>query len=180
MLRIKITSGEAFDEESQKFVDIEPEYLDFEHSLVSLSKWEAEYEKPFLSKEEKTTEEIRAYLRHMLLTPDVSDEKLDRLSSEDYNRINEYISAKRTATWFREGPVGRGPQPTITSELIYYWMVAMTIDWDAQYWHINRLLTLIRICNEKNAPKKKMSRAEMAAQRRSLNEQRRAQMGTTG
>lgn len=114
MLRIKVTSGEAFDEESEKFVDLDPEFLDFEHSLVSLSKWESSHEKPFLAKEEKSTEEVKDYLRDMLLTPDVSEETLQKLTEADYKKINEYINAKMTATWFRETKEGRRPQEIIT------------------------------------------------------------------
>ena len=179
-IKITVSAGEAFDEKERKFVDIDPVVLEFEHSLVSLSKWESEFEKPFLTEGQKTTEETMAYLRHMLLTPNVSEETLSHLKNEDIERLQEYIAAKRSATWFREKSGPKRSSETITSELIYYWMVAMTIDWEAQHWHLNRLLTLIRVCNEKNAPPKKMSRAEMAAQRRALNAQRRQQYGTKG
>lgn len=178
MLRIIVPLEETVNEDNEIIVtDGYP--LELEHSLVSLSKWESHFEKPFLGKEEKTPEEVFWYIQAMTLTPNVPPEIFLKLSQKNLNEIQKYISAKMTATWFSERD-NRPSREIITAELIYYWMTALNIDWQAQYWHINKLLTLIRVCNEKNAPPKKMSRAEIGRRQRDLNEQRLRQSGTRG
>jgi hypothetical protein len=157
--------------------------IQLEHSLVSLSKWEALHEKPFYGKEDKTPEETRSYVEQMIVAPSPPPEGiLDRLTREQWNQITEYINSKQTATYFteREGPK-RGQPEALTSELIYYWMISFEIPFDpCENWHLNRLMTLIRIAGIKKAPPKKMSRAQIAEQQRALNAQRREQLGTTG
>jgi hypothetical protein len=181
VLTITVPGLEMFDEDTSTFFKLEEVVLELEHSLVSLSKWESIWEKAFLGPGEKTTEETLGYIECMTLTPGVSSDVYRRLSNENMGAINKYIESKQTATWFKEIPGASRNRDIITSEVIYYWMDEMKIDWEAQYWHLNRLFTLIKVHNEKNKPsQKKMGRAEMAAQRRALNEQRLAQMKTSG
>lgn len=179
MLKLTVQLSESFDEETSQFVS-EDFVLELEHSLVSLSKWESEFEKPFLAKGEKTTEEVLGYIRAMILNPVYPQDILEKLSQENFDQINRYIEAKMTATWFNE-PKPTGPnQQTITSELVYYWMTSYQIPWEAENWHLNRLFTLIKVFNAQNVKPKKMSAKEMAEQRRALNEQRRTQYRTRG
>jgi hypothetical protein len=180
MLTITVEAIEAFDDDSQEFISQGGTILEFEHSLVSLSKWESIYEKPFLSKESKSAEEIVEYIKCMLLTPKVPEEIFRQLSLENYEKIHDYINGKRSATWFNETPEAPGSRETVTSELIYYWMTVFNIPFECDQWHLNRLFTLIRICNLKQAPQKKMNSFEMAQYRRQLNAQRRAELGTSG
>jgi hypothetical protein len=180
MLTIVVPGVEMFDEESQEFVTVGDVTLNLEHSLVSLSKWEQIYEKPFLGKDEKTTEEVLGYVKAMTLTTDAPEDVFNKLSKENLDAINEYIEAKMTATWFSDAPGAPPARDVITSELIYYWMITFQIPFECENWHLNRLFTLIRVCNVKQAKPKKMSRAEVAARNRELNAKRRAQLGTKG
>lgn len=181
MLRIVVPiSSEGWDEEKEEFVSAEEQILDMEHSLVSLSKWESKWCKPFLSANDKTDEEIMDYIKFMTVTQDVDDDVYSHLTVENFNKINEYINAPMTATTFFEDKNGKKSREVITSELIYYWMVALQIPFECQYWHLNRLLTLVRVCNIKNEPPKKMSKRDVMSRNASLNAARRKQFNTKG
>lgn len=179
MLKILVPAVELFDDSVQEFVT-QGDELELEHSLVAVSKWEAEFEKPFLGKTEKSTEEVIAYIKAMTLTPEVPEEVYLRLSQANLEVINAYIDRKMTATWFSDPPGAPQSREVITADLIYYWMTVFQIDWEAQHWHLNRLFTLIRVCNIKQAKPKKMSRSEIAERNRRLNAERKAQLGSTG
>jgi hypothetical protein len=179
MLKILVPMTEEYYDESTREFVVETFELELEHSLVSLSKWESKFCKPFLGSDDKTAEETLEYIKAMVLTPEVPEEVFSRLSNENVDSINEYIGSKQTATWFNDKAAPKGRE-IITAEIIYYWMVTMNIDWQAQHWHLNRLFTLVKVISSKNGPQKKMSRAEIAQQQRSLNEQRKAQLGTSG
>jgi hypothetical protein len=180
MLVIHVSGVESFDENTQEFIAQGGTVLELEHSLVSLSKWESIHEKPFLGKEPKTAEEILSYVKCMTLTEKVPREIFQKLSQENIEEIREYIEAKASATWFSEQPGEPKSRDVITSELIYYWMTVFNIPFECERWHLNRLFTLIRICNVKQSKPEKMSSSELARRNRELNAQRRAQLGTTG
>jgi hypothetical protein len=179
VLTITVVLAEHFNQETNQFSN-ESFQLELEHSLSSLSKWESEFEKPFLGPDQKTPEEVLAYYKFMTLTLNVPPEVFDKLSEDNIAEINAYVDRKMTATWFREVPNGPKTREIITNELVYYWMGQFGIPWEAQYWHLNRLFTLIRVHNEKQAKPKKMSKQDILARNRQLNEQRRAQLNTTG
>lgn len=180
MLTITVPGVEMFDEKTQKFTRYGDVVLELEHSLVSLSKWESKFEKPFLEQTEKTSEEVFEYIKFMTLTPNVSDDIFMKLSEDNISEINNYLEAKMTATWFNDNQNQPRSREIITSELIYYWMISFQIPFECETWHLNRLFTLIRVCNIKNAKPKKMDRAALAARNRELNAQRRAELGTSG
>lgn len=180
MLRITVPAAEFFDEVREEFVYGKEQTLQLEHSLVSLSKWESKWNKAFLGKQEKTDEEILDYVRCMTLTQNVDPEVYARLSVENYAAINAYIEAPMTATYFSEDKQPKGSREVVTSELIYYWMISYNIPVEFQKWHLNRLLTLIRVCNIKNSPPKKKSKRELMKRNAALNAARRSRLGSRG
>lgn len=184
MLKIIIPEKEWFDDTTQNFIKTKRQVLQLEHSLVSLSKWESKWHKPFLNKEEKTLEETIDYVRCMTITQNVDPNIYYALDANNINAINAYIDDPMTATKFtNEDPSkavkgGRGEQ--ITSEIIYYWMIALNIPPKFETWHINRLLTLIKVCNIKNSPPKKMSKGEIMKRNAAINAARRKKLHTRG
>lgn len=183
MLRITVPASEYYDEAHEEFVTTKEQTLVMEHSLISLSKWEAKWKKPYLSDSEKTTEEILDYLKCMTIGPVPDDLVYRSLTKENIEEIEAYIKDPMTATTIRN-PEGRGPnREIITSEIIYYWMIAQNIPTEYEKWHLNRLMTLIQVCAIKNDPdkhKRKMSRGAIMRQNRALNAARRAKYGTKG
>ena len=180
MLTIAIGAEDSFDETTETFVDYGGVVVELEHSLVSLSKWESIWEVPFLTDKTKTTEQIISYIECMNLTPNLPEGLFSRLSQANYEAVNAYIEKKHTATWFNEAPEAGRSNETITSELIYYWLTVFQIPFEVETWNLNRLFTLIKVCNAKNQKPKKMSRNEMAARNRQLNKQRRESLATRG
>ena len=181
MLQIKVPLiAERWDEEKEEFIEAKYQTLSLEHSLVSLSKWESKWCKPFLTKEDKTAEETLDYIKFMTVTQNVKPEIYDHLTADNIAEINDYIGAPMTATTFSDDRTSKNRREIITAELIYYWMIALNIPFECQKWHLNRLLTLIRVCNIKNSPPKKMSKQEIANRNAALNAARRKQLNTKG
>jgi len=180
MLQITIPAGERWDEGKQEFIQVKGHTLQLEHSLISLSKWESKWCKAFLSNKDKTYEETMDYIKCMTITPNVDPDIYNYLTSDNINQINEYIGAPMTATYFSEDKSRKAGREVVTAELIYYWMISLNIPFECQKWHLNRLLALIRVCNIKNQPPKKMSKREIMSRNAALNAARRSQMGTTG
>jgi hypothetical protein len=179
MLTITIPSSEFYNEETGEFIAVKSQALNLEHSLLSVSKWEAKWHKPFISSEDKTTEELLDYIKCMTITSNIDPNVYLALSADNIEEINTYILDPNTATWFRETNTQRSRE-IITNEIIYYQMIAYGIPFECQKWHLNRLLTLIRVCSIKNAQPKKMSKREIMAQNRSLNKARQAKYNTKG
>ena len=171
---------ERYDEKNHSFIDPVTKTLQLEHSLVSISKWESKWCKSFIGSREKTDEEVLDYIKCMTITQNVDPKLYNYLSRENIRQINNYIDAPMTATHFREDPNAKPNRDTITSELIYYWMITFGIPFECQKWHLNRLLTLIHVCIVKNQPAKKMSRGETARQNAALNAARRKRLNTRG
>lgn len=183
MLEITLPALEHWDERKEEFVTYKKALtLQFEHSLISLSKWESKYCRPFLGKGEKTDEEILDYIKFMTLTQNVQDETYIRLINTKgaVETINSYINAPMTATTFSEEHNSKSSSEQVTSELIYYWMIALNIPVEFQKWHLNRLLTLVRVCNIKNQPAKKMKPQDVNARNAALNAARKKKLNTKG
>lgn len=181
MLLITTPPTELWDESKQEFTYVKSHTLQLEHSLVSLSKWESKWKKPFLSRYTKTTDETLDYIKCMTLTQNVSDDAYKGLSMVNLIAINEYIESPMTATTITTNSKGSGGSAeVITSELVYYWMIALTIPFECQKWHLNRLLTLIEICNLKSKPPTKRSTKDIMSRNSALNEARKKQFNTKG
>lgn len=182
MLQITVPASEYYDEATNRIVPVPAKELRLEHSLVSISKWESKWKKPFLGKNEMTVEETVDYIRCMTITQNVNPFVYRCLSQKNIEQVKSYINDSMTATWFskpqKQSP-GKGPG-VITSEVIYWQMIALEIPFECQTWHLNRLLTLIRVCAEKQEPSKKMSRSALMKRNRSLNAARKAKLGSRG
>lgn len=179
MLSITIPAGEAYDEKNECFIPVKETELELEHSLISLSKWESKWHKPFLTNKEKTYEETLDYIRCMALNKKVDPNVYLFLTEENIKAINDYIYDPMTATTIHEEKTGRNHE-TVTSELIYYWMIEIGIPPEYQKWHLNRLMTLIRVCNVKRTPPKKMSKRDIMSRNAALNAARRKQFNSKG
>ena len=182
MLTITVFGQEFFDNTTKKFIRTDPVVIELEHSLAALSKWESKYQKPFLSGKSKEPDEIMDYIRFMINTPGVSSQIISRMSQANLDEIDEYINSKESATTFSLLPERKGKSEVVTAEVIYHWMVSFNIPMEWEHRHLNRLFTLIRVCNAKNpnGKPKKMSKSEIAAQRRELNARRKQELNTTG
>ena len=184
MLELTVTPKELFDEETERFVNLPGANLEFEHSLVSLSKWESKYRKPFFSDKDehkKTPYELLDYF-YMMCLQKVDPNIIHFMNSDEINIIGDYIREDQTATWFSSSETPKGPsRKTMTSELVYYWLVALSIPFEVDKWHFNRMLTLIEVVNRENNPdNNKHSKGSMISQRRRLNAERRAKFGHGG
>lgn len=179
MLRIVVPETELFDEVNNAFQTVGGGVLELEHSLFSVSLWESKWHKPFVSEEDRNYEETISYVKCMTLNT-VDQSVYDGLTKHNMEEIQNYISDPMTATWFSEKNGGAPSKKVITSEVIYYQMVSLNIPFECEHWHLNRLLTLIRVCSEKNAPPKKMSKAEIRARNKTLNDERKKRLGTRG
>ena len=174
MLQITVQiAPDYWDEKNEVFVDAKTTKLQLEHSLVSISKWESKWHKTFLSKKEKTYDEIIDYIKDMTLTQNVKPEVYNCLSTENIKEIDEYINDPMTATTFSNANQQKGNRETVTSELIYYWMIQLNIPFECRKWHLNTLLTLIEVCNVKNSPPKKMSKKDLYRHHAAVNAARR-------
>lgn len=180
MLQVTIPASEYFNERTGEFHAIRETTLQLEHSLVSVSKWESKWRKPFLGTTEKSAEECIDYVRCMTITQHVDPLVYQFLTPENFQEINAYIEAPMTATTFSERENKRFNREVVTAEIIYYWMVALNIPFECQKWHLNKLIALVRVCNIKNTPQKKMSRREVTERNRALNEARRKKMHSSG
>ena len=181
MLQIVVQiAPEGWDEKNRIFIDPKTVNLQLEHSLISISKWESKWHKPFLSSEQKTEEETIDYIKFMTLTQNVNPDVYSHLSRANIEEINAYIGDPKTATTFSNDKQGKKNLEIITSELIYYWMIALNIPFECQKWHLNRLLTLIRVCEVKNNPGKKLSQRQIMSNNAALNAARRKKYHTKG
>lgn len=179
-LAIEVPGEELFDEVNSCFIERPPCTLTLEHSLISLTKWEARWKEPFLAEKEKTPEQALDYVRCMTLTQNVPPDVYGRLTAAQMEAIRSYIDDPMTATTFSSRGRAGSRREKITSELIYYWMVSLGIPFECQKWHLNRLLTLIRVCSLKNQPSKKMSANQILRNNSALNAARRSQYHTKG
>lgn len=178
MLEIEITLEEGYDEEKKEFIKSSSFTVRLEHSLFSVSKWESLWEEPFLGKKEKTQKQTLSYIETMIITENVPPEIFQKLIENHLEEVMTYVQADMSATTksLRNDPNSPQNREIMTSELIYYWMISMNIPVEFEHWHLNRLITLIRVINLKNTPKKKMSVKE----RRDLNRSRQKQYNTRG
>ena len=181
MLTIKVPiSPEGWDDKKQEFIEPEYQTLQLEHSLVSLSKWESKWCKPFLSSI-KSDEEMLDYIKCMTVTKNMDPNIYNYLTTSNVIEIKDYIDAPMTAMKFPKNRSSKLSRDIITSDIIYYWMITLNIPIDeCQKWHLNRLMALIRVCDIKNSPPKKKSQREIMEEYARINAERRKQLNTKG
>lgn len=182
MLYLEIPDNEFFDENKSEFIYVKAQTLKLEHSLISISKWESKWQKPFLYTK-MTTQQTVDYIRCMTVGP-VNDLNIYYGITDDHiKKVNNYINNPMSATTFNERFLkgrGRRSNEIVTSEIIYYWMVTFRIPIEFEKWHLNRLMNLIKICEIKSRPGKKMSQRDILKQNAELNQRRLAQTGSRG
>lgn len=179
MLQITIPAmNDLWDERNQQFLSIKETTIQLEHSLLSISKWESKWNKSFINTKDKTEEELIDYIKCMTITKNVDPNIYVCLTAENIQEIVNYINAPMTATIIRD--TGKSNHEIVTSELIYYWMISLNIPVKFEKWHLNRLITLIRVCSIKNQPAKKMSRGEIMQRNAALNAARKKRWNTKG
>lgn len=180
MLVIEIPPVELWDERLNEFVSFKGQTLHLEHSLISISKWESKWHKPFLDKTEKAYEETIDYVKCMTLTQNVNPDVYRYLTQQNIKQINDYIQDSMTASSVTEDKTHKSTNEFITSELIYYWMICLNIPFECQKWHLNRLLMLIRISNAKNQKPKKMSKRDLYSRHAAINAANKKRLNTKG
>lgn len=180
MLKIKVPATQLFNEETSEFIYTKETELSLEHSLVSISKWESKWHKPYIETKEKTNDELLNYIECMTITQNVDPNVFKAIPENEINKIVEYISDPMTATTFCENKKQTGKKEILTAEILYYYMFKAGVPKECEKWHLNRLITLLRVFGEKDAPPKKMSKNDVLAQNRALNAQRRAKMKSKG
>lgn len=180
MKKIHVSGVCLFDEKNNEFIQIKDTDLILEHSLISISKWESKYHKPFLDNKNMTNKEFLDYIRCMTISQNVNPDVYTAITQANCIEIQEYMNDKMTATWFSDKNNPKSKQKSVTSEVIYSWMVGLGIPFKCETWHINRLLTLIRVCNIENSPKKKMKKGDIFKQNAMLNNARRQMMNSSG
>jgi len=182
MLRLTISESEYYDEDTEEFVRIKPCTISLEHSLISMAKWESKWKKPFLSSKDKSYSELLDYIKCMTIN-NVDDENVYlAITPEQFEEVSEYINDPMTATTFnnRGFNTQNHAKDVITAEILYYGMVALQIPFECQKWHLNRLMTLLRVCEIKNQPPKKIPKHELYKRNAALNAARRAKYNTSG
>lgn len=181
MLELELGGTELYDEEASRFIEVPKCKLKMEHSLISISLWESKWKKPYLhSLRTLTDEESFDYVKCMVINKDVPKMIFHYIQEPEMRKIVEYINDPMTATWFSDERKGPPNRKVMTSEYIYYLMITNGIPLECQKWHINRLLTLIRVCENENGPQKKMTNTEKLKYYDAINEARKAKYHTRG
>ncbi len=180
MLTITVPERELFNEATLEFINVKRQTLQLEHSLVSLAKWESKWCKPFLTKEPHSREELVDYIRCMTITQNVDPNVYFGLTAENLADVQAYMNLPMTATWFSGEKGSKKDNTVVTAEILYYLMIAFQIPFECQKWHLNRLITLIRVCEAKNATPEKSSQRDLISRYKRMNEARRKAWGTKG
>jgi hypothetical protein len=176
---------EYYDSVNNEFVSREPfqgAKIELEHSLYAISKWESKWKIPYISKEPKTEDQVKDYIKCMIITENIPDDAIDYLTDENYVAINNYLKNDCSATKInmnRQEGKSRY-KGGMTSDELYCSMVVAQIPFECQYWNLNRLLILLELVGNKNTPPKKMSKGDLMRRNSKLNAARKAKHHTRG
>jgi len=183
MLTITIPDKKYFNENTNEFFVLKGRTITMQHSLYSIRKWESKWHTYYLDNKNLTTEQIIDYFRMMTITRDVDPRIYMNLSAENIQEISKYIHDPMTATTFKDlksRQRSRGRREITTSEIVYYWMIINDIPFECEKWHLNQLMTLIRVCSDAKVPEQKMTEKEIFEYNKSLNERNRAKFHSKG
>ena len=178
MLQLEIGALDLFEEETSTFYVLDPTTIQMEHSLLSISRWEAEWKKPFFAREAHTEEQWISYFKYMTITRNVDPLVYTYLSEANRKAITDYISDPMTATSVNNGT--SSSNSIVTSEVIYGWLVSLQIPFEVEKWHINRLTMLVQVVNASMSKGKKLPMSEVYSQQREINAMRRAAHNSKG
>lgn len=178
MYPLTLPDFEAYNSETNEFVSIKGKTYKLEHSLISISKWESKWHRPFLSPTDgpRTPAETLDYVRCMCINDEIPESVLPYISRDEMDKIMKYINDPMTATTFskrRKQRAARNSSTFVTSEVLYWQMSMFSIPYKCEQWHLNRLLTLLRVCEEKGQTPQKMSERDILRQYASANAARR-------
>lgn len=180
MLYLTIPKQELYNEETNTFEYIDEQHITLEHSLLAISKWESITLKPYMSTQNKTTEELLLYFKCMVIDQPLSQFTIFN-DPNIQKQIITYIESPATATIIHDKKKSHGKEK-ITSDIIYTWMIELSIPFECQIWHLNRLMTLIRLVNNTksaNGKKKKINKNTLEERNR-MNAERKKKYNTKG
>lgn len=180
ILVLEFPEYDQFDRVTEEFVTFPPARLTLVHNLLSIVRWESKWKRSFVDRPPSSVDEVIDYVECMADGQPSVPHMLERLTRDHTEAIKAYIADPMSASVMLSRPGQTKSSEKMTSDLIYYYMVTFQIPFEAEEWHLNRLLMLIRICNAKQSAGQKTNSKSAASQRAALNRARRARAGSRG
>lgn len=178
MKTLNFKEKDFFNEIDDTFIKIPAQTISFEHSLISVSKWEAIWKIPYISDTQKTSEQASDYIKCMSINKN-DGMFIHAMTAEQALELKEYIDDPMTATTVFNSKKAPAKKSPMTSEVIYATMIELGIPIEFEKWHLNRLLILIQVLQARQSPQK-MSRADILRQNSEWNKLRKSKLHSRG